>query len=555
MRYRAAALAIDSKMFDKNGNIARIIAMADEAAANGAKLIAAPEMALTGYCYASRAELAPYVETVPGPSTDAVAAIAKKHGCCIAFGMGEHEPSTDLYYNSVVLVGPDGLIGVYRKSHSFIADPKFAADGDRGIPVFDTPFGRIAMLNCMDMQFIETARLAAVRGADVILHANAWFGEPTPSPLWMTRAYDSGIYIVASNRTGHERGIDFPGGSCIIAPDGSIEASIDRSEGIVYAEIDTDRTRRSELMRRRLPSEYTDIALNTYVWNGPQFHKLYGIAPLPKGKASRVSVAQFAPTPRDADANIAEIARLADEAARDGGELLVLPEYAATGATAESALSADDIAPRLAEISRAHGLYMVAGFAERDGDRLFSSAALTAPDGSVMGVARRLHVAEREWASRGDNGLSLFDTPVGRLGLLIGSDADFPECGRVLAVRGADILCCPAAASSPAPIALLGNELHWHLWRVRAGENNCTAAFANMTGTLPSGERCFGTSGVFGPDSFLFPRREIVMDAGTSGTATADVSTEPGPRFANPMRTKDLVRMRRTALYADLVRL
>ncbi len=119
-------------------------------------------MCTTGYCFFDQREAERMAEPVPGPTTDRFAQIAREHHCYIVFGMPERDEQTGLLYNTAAFVGPDGFIGKHRKTHAYIAEPKWAAPGNLGHQVFDTEIGRIAVLICMDIHFVETARLAAV---------------------------------------------------------------------------------------------------------------------------------------------------------------------------------------------------------------------------------------------------------------------------------------------------------------------------------------------------------------------------------------------------------
>src|SRR6266704_3473314 len=84
----------------------------------------------------------------------------------------------------------------------------------------------------MDAEFFEASRLAALRGADVLLFPTNWLDEKCPSKWWIARAFENRVYLLAANRYGLERGVQFSGGSCIINPDGSIQQYIDNGEGI-----------------------------------------------------------------------------------------------------------------------------------------------------------------------------------------------------------------------------------------------------------------------------------------------------------------------------------
>ena len=198
--YQAAAVQFEPLLGAKQANIAGLLALVEQAAAAGAKLIVTPEMGTTGYCWFDRAEVKPQVEPIPGPTTDRFAEAARRLGVHIVIGMPEVDPATDLYYNSAVLIGPDGIVGTHRKTHPYISEPKWAASGDLGHQVFETPLGRLALLICMDIHFVETARLTALAGADVICHISNWLAERTPAPYWISRAFENGCHLVESNR-------------------------------------------------------------------------------------------------------------------------------------------------------------------------------------------------------------------------------------------------------------------------------------------------------------------------------------------------------------------
>ena len=95
---------------------------------------------------------------------------------------------------------------------------KWAKDGDLGLPVWETPLGRIGIMICMDAGYFEPARLLALAGADVLCFPTNWLGEKSPSPAWMTRAYENGCFLIGANRYGLERGVQFSGGSACSTP-------------------------------------------------------------------------------------------------------------------------------------------------------------------------------------------------------------------------------------------------------------------------------------------------------------------------------------------------
>ncbi|MDF0517547.1 amidohydrolase [Bradyrhizobium yuanmingense] len=570
--HKVAAVQFEPTMFEKARNIARLLELCEQAAAAGAKLIVTPEMGTTGYCWFNRAEVAPFVETIPGPTTSRFAALARKHDCYIVVGMPEVDED-NIYFNTAVLIGPDGIVGRHRKTHPYISEPKWAAAGDLHNQVFETPIGRIALLICMDIHFVETARLMALGGADVICHISNWLAERTPAPYWISRAFENGCYVIESNRWGLERTVQFSGGSCVIAPDGEVIAVRDKGDGVLLSEIDLDAARARRVLgeavfAQRRPELYPELLTDTFSWNPRDFFGLYGHEPWPAGRTSQVSVAQFAPRD-EVGLNLTEIAALARKARAEGADLVVFPELAVTGLgdpTASAQPIPGPVTDRLEELAEELGLYLVCGLAERAGDALYNSACLVTPDGDIS-VYRKTHLTadERSWATAGE-GWTVVDTPIGRIGLLIGHDASFPEAGRVLALRGCDLIACPAAIKGPFSSSHAGTEveqpmpiptgpdpLHWHHFRVRAGENNLYVAFANVVDP----ERGYpGISGVFGPDTFAFPRQEAIATGGTGlATALVDTTNLDSVYPTNVVRRKDLVSMRMPHSYRGLVKM
>ena len=88
-------------------------------------------MSTTGYCWYDRQEVAPFVEPIPGPTTDHFGRLAKEYDCWIVVGLPEVEESTGIYYNSAALIGPDGVVAVHRKTHNYVCEGRWAKQGNR----------------------------------------------------------------------------------------------------------------------------------------------------------------------------------------------------------------------------------------------------------------------------------------------------------------------------------------------------------------------------------------------------------------------------------------
>ncbi|QNJ95392.1 amidohydrolase [Mycolicibacterium fluoranthenivorans] len=562
---QVAAVQFEPTLFDKPGNIDRVAELVTRAAAGGAELITAPEMCTTGYCFFDQREAERMAEPVPGPTTDRFAQIAREHHCYIVFGMPERDEQTGLLYNTAAFVGPDGFIGKHRKTHAYIAEPKWAAPGNLGHQVFDTEIGRIAVLICMDIHFVETARLAAVGGAEVICHLSNWLAERTPAPYWISRAYENGCYVIESNRWGLERGVQFSGGSCVIAPDATILDQIDSGDGLATATITVDAAHQDwadrPALRARRPELYRQLQINSYLWNPKDFFGLYGHRGLPEGKSATVAVAQFRPAP-DLDANLATISRMFRSSVTErGAELVVFPELSLT---TRAVTLQDPAVGQLMQAAAAESAWLVVGLAESDPveGRQYNSLVLIGPDG-IEAVHRKIHLRHGERALfEAGSAWTYADIPLGRVGLLHGDDLLLPESGRILALNACDVIAGSAdnrerimmghsgsTVAQSYPIPTGPSLTHWHHMRVRAGENNVYLAFANTVDADGEG----GCSGVFGPDTFAFPRNEQVL-AGQEGVAAVRIDTRDAASVypSNVVRRKDLVTMRLPHWYGAL---
>lgn len=219
---RVACIQMEPRVGLLEANIADSVARIDAAAAAGAKLIVLPELASSGYVFATREEAYALAEEIPnGPASRAWIAAAKRHGCWIVAGIAERVGQK--LFNSAVLVGPDGHVGTFRKMHLWAAENLFFEPGDLGFPVYSTPIGRIGMLICYDGWFPEAYRLCALQGADIVCVPTNWVPIPGQAPdqpamanvLAMGAAHVNSVFIAAADRVGTERGQPFLGCSLI----------------------------------------------------------------------------------------------------------------------------------------------------------------------------------------------------------------------------------------------------------------------------------------------------------------------------------------------------
>jgi predicted amidohydrolase len=248
---RIACVQTDVIFKDVNANLSSLEATVRAEAALGAELTVFPECFSTGYCFDSLAEAMAFGESVPGPSTERVGKLCAELKTHVVFGM--LEKSGDQLFNVAVLMGPDGLIGSYRKVHlPYLGVDRFTTPGDRPFEVLEAGGVKIGMLICYDGGFPEAARVLSIQGADLIVLPTNW----PPGGSYMAefsincRAMENGIYFAAVNRIGTENGFAFIGKSRICSPVGATIVSIDdASPGILRTEIDPTISRTKRIVR------------------------------------------------------------------------------------------------------------------------------------------------------------------------------------------------------------------------------------------------------------------------------------------------------------------
>ncbi len=232
-------------------------------------LLVLPEFFATGYQFVSKEEVAALSEEVPhGRTTERLAEFSRAKGMFIVAGLPERDG--DKFYNSAVLTGPDGFIGVYRKTHLFYEENLYFTPGDTGFKVWDTSIGRIGIMICFDWFFPEAMRTLAVLGADIVAHPSNLVLPFCPDSM-PVRCLENRVFAITANRIGTEHrkndeSLTFIGKSEVVSPKGEImiRASEDEEE-VMVKEIDPvlarDKTLNAynDLLKDRRPGEYSPL--------------------------------------------------------------------------------------------------------------------------------------------------------------------------------------------------------------------------------------------------------------------------------------------------------
>lgn len=455
---KVAVVQFRPQMGDVPGNLRRLVALTGEAGKAGAKIVVHTEMATSGYSYFSREQIRKVAETIPGNTTRLLGQVASKYQLYVAVGLPEIDLVTERFYNSAVLIGPSGrVIGKYRK-RSHLLESSWASIGEGLIPTFNTPYGRIAIVICADLFYPELARLAAVRGTDILLAPS---NVGVDDDLLKVRTFENGFSILLANRYGVEqveKNLDvftqetlrivssFPykfdyesNKSLIMTADGQVLTSVnEQKDSIRYGNLPIGYLRKRYPVQRR-PELYSLLGQDTL--------ETYTFTQLGLPKTGLFAVAAVDPGTIDFTTALTSIRRLAiqtKEDAQSGAHILKLIVFPANtfNVTPEHPLDVEAMKDLASEL----GVDLVIGIAETEAGRHYSTSLLFTSNGQVIKY-RRVHRSEAEKIDLGKD-FVVINRDYARIGLLQGQDIFAPESTRVLAKMGVDIVVVSADTES-----------------------------------------------------------------------------------------------------------
>lgn len=232
----------------KEENLKKVLSAITDADAD---LLVLPEFFATGYQFVSQEEVSELSESIPnGNTTKRLAELSRQKGIYLVAGLPEKDG--DRFFNSAILSGPDGFIGVYRKTHLFFEEKLYFSPGDTGFKVWDTKAGRIGIMICFDWFFPEAMRALALMGADIITHPSNLVLPYCPAAMPI-RCLENRVFAVTANRVGEENrkageSLRFIGQSQITSPEGKIVIRApENNEAVLIAEINPEIARNKNL--------------------------------------------------------------------------------------------------------------------------------------------------------------------------------------------------------------------------------------------------------------------------------------------------------------------
>src|SRR4030066_1135172 len=250
----------------KEENLKKVLSAVKDAQVD---LLVLPEFFATGYQFVSKDEVAGLSEKIPdGYTIECLSELSRQKGFYIVAGLPERDG--DSFFNSAVLTGPDGFIGVYRKTHLFFEEKLYFSPGDTGFKVWDTRIGRIGIMICFDWFFPEAMRALALMGADIIAHPSNLVLPYCPHAM-PVRCLENRVFAITANRIGEEnrkegQSLRFIGQSLIASPEGGVIVKAPENEEVLLlADINPELARNKSLtalnnvFNDRRPEMYSDI--------------------------------------------------------------------------------------------------------------------------------------------------------------------------------------------------------------------------------------------------------------------------------------------------------
>jgi len=554
--FKVAAVQMLSFEGEPEQNLDRMLRRIDEAAEAGATLVVFPEASNNGYFFEDRSDAHEKATPIPGPFTDALGTRARKHGVWVVAGMFE-QGDGDNVFNCAVLIGPNGqLVGKYQKNFFIKADKRWFVPGQTGFKTFDTPLGNLGFFVCADGRIPESARCLALNGAEILVNPTNW-GAPDQYLYHVpTRAVENRCWVIGATKP--RRPLDqpqemlaynrFTGCSFIMNPMGEVQAQAGPDEEtIIYAEVEPATARdktfgtANDLFADRRPELYSVL---TSAYQDTPLSKVMSEPIVPDQMVRQIAAIQVSAPGKPEEVLKAAIDQCVEAERNHGVDLGVLPEHflfdpceIARDPDAAAKVSSEAL-EQLVALCRRIGIWLLPHLVEFDRGHFYSTVYVVGPDG-LSGKYRSTHLwgAERVWATPGDD-ISIFRTPFGNVGVMIGYEGMIPEVARVLALRGADLIAWPTSWRDKSEYRYIAHE--------RAMENRIVLIAANRQ-----------DSAVEGPSILIqpagYPQNTLASELahGRRGFVTrfAQLSASRSKRETN---NTDLLIHRRPELYSIL---
>jgi predicted amidohydrolase len=480
-KLKIACLQISAREYeDRYENKENILRIIDKAADVHPQLMVLPECAYPAY-YISPLIVKNSLEFQKS-TLELISEVkqrAKLYKCNIALGIVETDLIKNIFYNSALLINPEGQeIIRFRKSYLWHFDSHWFSAGDQ-YPVFETEFGKVGVFICADGRLPEIVRCLSLQGADILIDLTNWvtsgfeketLSNPQVEYMVPTRALENRVWIIASNKVGMEaKSILYCGKSAVFNPDGQI-AKIASScqEEILFYEISLEEAldksidNQINIINDRRPELYSELIQPTDT--------------LPVYSIMKKKTDFKNPNPLTAVVQIEfedhfkkylqKIEFFINNLLEQETDIIVFPEcnfiFPENG---------EEIIHKIKQITKDRKVLCAITLVEK-ADKSYYKTTFLIESGKLQGKYRKTHLEREEKSlfSSGDLGLPVFRTSYGYMGVMMGYEGFFPEIARILTLKGADLIIWPSKFS---------NDRQVNICRSRGAENKIFVACSN----------------------------------------------------------------------------
>jgi len=488
-KLKVACLQVSAREYDdRYENKENILRMIDKAADAHPQLMVLPECAYPAY-YISPLIVKNSLEFQKS-TLELIVKVkqkAKLYKCYIALGIVETDIIENIFYNSALLINPEGReVGRFQKSYLWHFDSYWFCAGSQ-YPVFETEFGKVGMFICADGRLPEIVRCLNLQGADILIDLTNWvtsgFEKETltnPQVEYMvpTRALENRVWIIAANKVGMEaKSILYCGKSAVFTPDGQV-AKIASScqEEILFYEIPLEKAmdksidNQLDIIDDRRPELYSELVQPT---NTLPIYSIMKKKTGPKNANPLTAVVQI-----EFEDNfkkyLQKIEFFINNLWERETDIIIFPEC-----DSNFLEKGDEIILKIKKVTKDRKMLCAITIVEKAGEYYYKTTFLI-ESGKLLGKYRKTHLerGEKDLFTPGDLGLPVFNTSYGYIGVMIGYEGIFPEIARILTLKGADLIIWPSKFS---------NDRQINICRSRGAENKIFIACSNSISDKSSG--------------------------------------------------------------------
>lgn len=469
---------------DYRANLQRILRGIDEAREANARVVVFPETALSGFTRET-------IETLSWKEVESamvsIAEAAQRVGIYVIYGCATQSPK-EKPFNSALVIGPDGK-EIFRY-HKMFPESWFEP-GDR-LALFEIDGIPCTMMICHDERFPELTRIPALGGAKLCFYIsyeinsvkNAMLKKEGYRAQLIARAVENNVWMIQSNGIGPLSSSEHVslGNSRIVNPQGVVlKEAPELKETTIIEDIDPEAATCSNAL------ETMNSAFLTPWWRAGlhllDLQKQFSI-PGPVKNVLRLAIMQGVPHKWALEENFSVFLEQIEHAASERAEMFVTPEcwldgYAAPAKDSSlerlrSVAQDPTTSPYLVRVgkeAKRRGIFICFGFTSLEQGKIYNAAGLWTADGSLLGIYHKTHLQTHDLQFSPGEGLPVWPTPWGPVGIMICADRRWPETARILRLQGARLILNPSYG--------MHGEDNERWMRTRGYENQCFIAFTH----------------------------------------------------------------------------